>query len=147
MFGMFQKTLRTFYIAITESFLTSCISVRYGNSTAADHKHLQGVVKTAERIVWALLSSLQDIYHRVRRSLQRYKGPSPVPAHALCILLSSSMRHSRVRYRTSRLKDSFNSQSTAPAPLRHTLTHTLTHAKPCGHMVQGLNPQVASNFF
>ncbi|KAI3377757.1 hypothetical protein L3Q82_008899, partial [Scortum barcoo] len=32
---MSQRTQRTFYTTITESILTSCITVWYGNSTAA----------------------------------------------------------------------------------------------------------------
>ncbi|KAI3370122.1 hypothetical protein L3Q82_024915, partial [Scortum barcoo] len=47
---MSQRTQRTFYTAIIESILTSCITVWYGNSTAADRKRLQRVTGTAERV-------------------------------------------------------------------------------------------------
>ncbi|KAI3370880.1 hypothetical protein L3Q82_007140 [Scortum barcoo] len=50
-FGMSQRTQRTFYTAVIESILTSCITVWYGNSTAADCKRLQRAVRLAERIV------------------------------------------------------------------------------------------------
>ncbi|KAI3367589.1 hypothetical protein L3Q82_026435 [Scortum barcoo] len=61
---MSQRTQRTFYTAIIESILTSCITVWYGNSTAVDHKHLQRVVRTADKIIRVPLPSVQDIYHR-----------------------------------------------------------------------------------
>ncbi|KAI3356872.1 hypothetical protein L3Q82_003517 [Scortum barcoo] len=91
--GMSQRTQRTFYTAIIESILTSCITVWYGNSTAADCKRLQRVVRTAERIVQAPLPSLQDIYHcRVhRRACSIIRDPSH-PQHTLLSLLPSGRR-------------------------------------------------------
>ncbi|KAI3374281.1 hypothetical protein L3Q82_006130 [Scortum barcoo] len=76
-FGMSQRTQRTFYTAIIES-----VTVWYGNSTAADRKRLQRVVRTAERIVRAPLPSMQDIYHcRVLQHHQRL--------HLVSLLLTS----------------------------------------------------------
>ncbi len=45
----------------TESVLTSCITVWYGNCTAADHKTLQRTVNTTAKIIGALLPSILDI--------------------------------------------------------------------------------------
>ncbi|KAI3361641.1 hypothetical protein L3Q82_002006 [Scortum barcoo] len=83
-FGMSQRTQRTFYTAVIESILTSCITVWYGNSTAADRKRLQRAVRMAERIVWEPLPSLQDIYHhRVHRRACRIITDPSHPQHTL----------------------------------------------------------------
>ncbi|KAI3357183.1 hypothetical protein L3Q82_015644 [Scortum barcoo] len=81
-FGISQ---RTFYTAIIKSILTSWITVWYGNSTAADCKHLQRVLRMAEGIVWAPQPCLQDIYHRRvhRRACSIIRDPFPPPAHTL----------------------------------------------------------------
>ncbi|KAI3355628.1 hypothetical protein L3Q82_017917, partial [Scortum barcoo] len=72
-FGMSQRTQRTFYTAIIESILTSCIMEWYGNSTAADRKHLQRVVRAAGHLP---PQSPQE-------SLQHHQRPLPPPAHTL----------------------------------------------------------------
>ncbi|KAL0157257.1 hypothetical protein M9458_048503, partial [Cirrhinus mrigala] len=41
----------TFYRGTTESVLTSCITVWYGNCSAADRKTLQQTVNTAAKII------------------------------------------------------------------------------------------------
>ncbi|XP_058613140.1 uncharacterized protein LOC131528177 [Onychostoma macrolepis] len=54
--------LTTFYRGTTESVQTSCITVWYGNCTAADHKTLQRTVNTAAKIIGAPLPSILDIF-------------------------------------------------------------------------------------
>ncbi len=54
--------LTTFYRGTIESMLTSCITVWYGNCSAADHKTLQRTVNTAAKIIGAPLPSVLDIF-------------------------------------------------------------------------------------
>ncbi len=54
--------ITTFYRGTIESVLTSCITVWYGNCSAADRKTLQQTVNTAAKIIGALLPSILDIF-------------------------------------------------------------------------------------
>ncbi|KAL0152345.1 hypothetical protein M9458_052068 [Cirrhinus mrigala] len=54
--------LTTFYRGTIESVLTSCITVWYGNCSAADRKTLQRTVNTDAKIIGAPLPSLLDIF-------------------------------------------------------------------------------------
>ncbi len=54
--------LATFYRGTIESVLTSCITVWYGNCSAADRKTLQRTVNTAAKIIGAPLPSILDIF-------------------------------------------------------------------------------------
>ncbi len=54
--------LTTFYRGTIESVLTSCITVWYGNCSAADRKTLQRTVNTAAKIINAPLPSILDIF-------------------------------------------------------------------------------------
>ncbi len=66
--------------APSESVLTSCITVWYGNCSASDRKTLQRTVNTAAKIIGAPLPSILDIFH----------GPPPPP------LWTSKIRHSNI---------------------------------------------------
>ncbi|KAL0201056.1 hypothetical protein M9458_004243 [Cirrhinus mrigala] len=80
--------LTTFYRGTIESVLTSCITVRYGNCSAADCKTLQRTVNTAAKIIGAPLPSLLDIF------LARCSGKATSivkdPSHPPSIISSSS---------------------------------------------------------
>ncbi len=54
--------LTTFYRGTIESVLTSCITVWYGNCSAADRKTLQRTVNTAAKIIGVPLPSILDIF-------------------------------------------------------------------------------------
>ncbi|KAL0202443.1 hypothetical protein M9458_000461, partial [Cirrhinus mrigala] len=54
--------LTTFYRGTIESVLTSCITVWYGNCSAADRKTLQRTVNTAAKIICTSLPSIWDIF-------------------------------------------------------------------------------------
>ncbi len=54
--------LTPFYRGTIESVLTSCITVWYGNCSAADRKTLQRTVNTAAKIIGAPLPSILDIF-------------------------------------------------------------------------------------
>ncbi len=54
--------LTTFYRGTIESVLTSCITVWYGNCSAADRKTLQRTVNTAAKIIGAPLPSILDVF-------------------------------------------------------------------------------------
>ncbi|KAK3565148.1 hypothetical protein QTP86_000363 [Hemibagrus guttatus] len=89
-FDMSPKILNNFYSCVLESVLTNCITVWYGSTTVSDHKHLQRVVKTAEKIIRTPLSSLQAIYHcKVHRRAASILKDPPHPQHGLLTLLPS----------------------------------------------------------
>ncbi|KAK2899372.1 hypothetical protein Q8A73_012501 [Channa argus] len=60
-FGMSPKILSNFYSCVIESVLTNCITVWYSSTTVMDHKCLQRVVKTEQKITRPPLPSLQSI--------------------------------------------------------------------------------------
>ncbi len=80
----------------------------FGNSTAGKRKALQRVVRTARHIVGGELPSLQDIYtRRCIRKARRIIKDSSHPSDSLLSLLPSGRRLRSIRFRTSRLRDSF----------------------------------------
>ncbi|KAK3517000.1 hypothetical protein QTP70_029969, partial [Hemibagrus guttatus] len=54
--------LTTFYRGTIESVLSSCITAWFWNCTVLDHKTLQQIVRTAEKIIGVSLPSITDIY-------------------------------------------------------------------------------------
>ncbi len=82
--------LTTFYRGTIEGVLTTCITVWYGNCTAADRKTLQRRVNTATKIIGAPLLSILDIFlARCSRKKQQHREephpslPLPFPAPAI----------------------------------------------------------------
>ncbi len=90
--------LTTFYRGTIESVLTSCITVWYGNSSAADRKTLQQTVKTAAKIIAAPLPSILDIFlaRCSSKANSIVKDPTP-PSHSLFQLLPSGRRYRSIR--------------------------------------------------
>ncbi len=115
--------LTTFYRGTIESVLTSCITVWYGNSCAADRKTLQRTVNTAAKIIGAPLPSILDIFLTRCSSKAKSIVEDPThPSHSLFQLLPSGRRYRSIRARSARLLNSFfpqavralNSHQTAP---------------------------------
>ncbi len=100
--------LTTFYRGTIESVLTSCITVWYGNCSAADRKTLQRTVNTAAKIIGAPLPSILDIFlaRCSRKTNSIVKDPTH-PSHSLFQLLPSGRRYRRIRARSARLLNSF----------------------------------------
>ncbi len=104
--------LTTFYRGTIESVLTSCITVWYGNCSAADRKTLQLTVNTAAKIIGAPLPSIQNICLTQCSS----KAKSIVKdhthlSHSLFQLLPSGRRYRSIRARSARLLNSFFPQA------------------------------------
>ncbi|KAJ8283676.1 hypothetical protein COCON_G00025260 [Conger conger] len=77
------QPLTQVYRGLVESILTSGITVWYGNTTMAERKKLQRVIKTAERIIGSDLPSMDTIYtQRCRRRAQCILKDKH-PAHTL----------------------------------------------------------------
>ncbi len=111
-FGTSPSILRSFYTCTVESFLTSCITAWFGNSTAGNRRALQRVVRNARHIVGGELPSLQDIYTRqCTRKARRIIKDSSHPSHRLLSLLPSGRRLCSIQSRTSRLRNSFFPQA------------------------------------
>ncbi len=116
--------LTTFYRCTIESVLTSCITVWYGNCSAADRKTLQRTVNTAAKIIGAPLPSILDIFLTRCSSKTNSIVKDPThPSHSLFQLLPSGRRYRSIRARSTRLLNSFFPQavralnSDHPAPL------------------------------
>ncbi len=79
--------LTTFYRGTIESVLTSCITVWYGNCSAADRKTLQRTVNTAAKIIGAPLPSILDIFlaqcSSKATSITKDSLPQSLPALAI----------------------------------------------------------------
>ncbi|KAL0189784.1 hypothetical protein M9458_016883, partial [Cirrhinus mrigala] len=116
--------LTTFYRGTIESVLTSCITVWYGNCSAADRKTLQRTVNTAAKIIGAPLPSILDIFlaRCSSKASSIVKDPSH-PSHNLFQLLPSGRRYRSIKARSVRFLNSFFPQavrvlnSNLPAPL------------------------------
>ncbi|KAI2643798.1 hypothetical protein H4Q32_029977 [Labeo rohita] len=104
--------LTTFYRGTIESVLTSCITVWYGNCSAADRKTLQRTVNTAAKIIGAPLPSLLDIFlaRCSGKATSIVKDPTH-PSHHLFQLLPSGRRYRSIRARSARLLNSFFPQA------------------------------------
>lgn len=70
------------YRGLIESTLITGITDWYGNTTTAERKALQGVIKTAERITGTKLPSMDSVYmqrcHKRAENHQRLSPPSPL---------------------------------------------------------------------
>ncbi len=100
--------LTTFYRGTIESVLTSCITVWYGNCSAADRKTLQRTVNTAAKIIGAPLPSILDIFLARCSSKTNSIVKDPThPSHSLFQLLPSGRRYRSIRARSARLLNSF----------------------------------------
>ncbi len=131
--------LTTFYRGTIESVLTSCITVWYGNCSAADRKTLQRTVNTAAKIIGAPLPSILDIFLARCSSKTNSIVKDPThPSHSLFQLLPSGRRYRSIRARSARLLNSFFPQavralnSDHPAPLwnPHASPYLLKHGHP-----------------
>ncbi|KAI4894224.1 hypothetical protein NFI96_007333 [Prochilodus magdalenae] len=82
--------LTMFYRGTVESILSSCIIAWFGNHNASEHKTLQGIVRTAEKILGVSLPSVTDIHTTrcTRKALSIVKDPTH-PSHGLSSLLPS----------------------------------------------------------
>ncbi|XP_072100677.1 uncharacterized protein [Mobula birostris] len=102
------RILTDFYRRTIESILTNCLSVWYGNYPVSDHKALQQVVKTAQRIIGTQLPTIENIYHKccLGRAKSIIKDASH-PNHGLFTLLPSGKRYRSLRSHTSRYRKSF----------------------------------------
>ncbi len=134
--------LTTFYRGTIESVLTSCITVWYGNCSAADRKTLQRTVNTAAKIIGAPLPSILDIFLARCSSKTNSIVKDPThPSHSLFQLLPSGRRYRSIRARSARLLNNFFPQavralnSEHPAPLWNPIQnpYLLKHAPPSKH--------------
>ncbi|KAI5085655.1 gastrula zinc finger protein XlCGF28.1-like, partial [Silurus meridionalis] len=103
--------LVNFYRCAIEIILTSCVTVWYGSCSVAEHKALQRVVKTAQRITGTPLPVMDIQKKRCLRRARSILKDSSHPAHRLYSLLPSGRRFRCLRTRTSRLKNSFFSRA------------------------------------
>ncbi|KAI2647800.1 hypothetical protein H4Q32_031264 [Labeo rohita] len=101
--------LTTFYRGTIESVLTSCITVWYGNCSAADRKTLQWTVNTAAKIIGAPLPSILDIF--LARCSSKASSIVKDPSHNLFQLLPSGRRYQSIKACSARLLNSFFPQA------------------------------------
>ncbi len=104
--------LTTFYRGTIESVLTSCITVWYGNCSAADRKTLQRTVNTGAKIIGAPLLSILDIFLAQCSSKANSIVKDPThPSHSLFQLLPSGRWYRSIRARSARLLNSLFHQA------------------------------------
>ncbi len=101
--------LTTFYRGTLESVLTSCITVWYGNCSAANHKTLQWTVNTAAKIIGGPLPSILVIFlaRCSSKTNSIVKDPTHT-SHNLFQLLPSGRRYRSIKARSVRLLNSFS---------------------------------------
>ncbi len=110
-FNLPQVLLKQFYSAIIETVLCSSITVWFGSATKTDIRRLQRTVRTAERIIGAPLTILQELYtSRVRKRAKKVTLNPSHPAHSLFEPLPSGRRYRALSMKTARHKNSFHPQ-------------------------------------
>ncbi len=111
-FNLPQELLKQFYSAIIESVLCSSITVWFSSATKSDHRRLQRVVRTAERIIGTTLPILQELYlSRVSKRSGKITLDPSHPAHSLFELLPSGRRYRALSTRMARHRNSFFPQA------------------------------------
>ncbi len=132
-FNLPQVLLKQFYSAIIETVLCSSITVWFGSATKQDIRRLQRTVRTAERIIGAPLTILQELYtSRVRKRAKKVTLNPSHPAHSLFELLLSGRRYRALSTKTTRHKNSFFPQ--AISRLNNTTQPSIvTHNTPTTH--------------
>ena len=89
-FDMSPKTLTNFYRCTIESILSGCITAWYSNCTAYNHRALQRVVRSAQRITGGKVPALQDTDStRSHRKAKKSIKDNNYPSHCLITPLSS----------------------------------------------------------
>ncbi|KAK3523794.1 hypothetical protein QTP70_010036 [Hemibagrus guttatus] len=125
------KMLVNFYTAITESILTSSITVWFAAATARDKAKLQRVIHSAEKVIGCSLSSLQELYvSRSQRRAAKIAADPPHPGNELFRSLPSGKRLRSIRTRTSRHKNSFFPTASQPAEQCPTYPQKVLFANP-----------------
>ncbi len=110
--------------------LTSCITVWYGNCSAADRKTLQRTVNMAAKIIGAPLPSILDIFLARCSSKTNSIVKDPThPSHSLFQLLPSGRRYRSIRARSARLLTAFSPGCESPE-LRSPRPPLKPHANP-----------------
>ncbi len=103
-----QELLKQFYSAISESVLSTPITVWFSLATRSDLRRLRRVVRTAERIIGTNLSSLQELYSsRVSKRAGKITLDPSHPEHSLFELLPSGRHCRALSTRTTRHRNSF----------------------------------------
>ncbi len=98
------------YRGTFESVLTSCITVWYGNCSAADRKTLQQTVNIAAKIIGTPLTSILDIFIARCSSIVSWRT-STHPSHSLFQLLPSGRWYRSITARSARLLNRFSPQA------------------------------------
>ncbi len=110
-FNLPQVLPKQFYSAIIETVLCSSITVWFGSATKTDIRRLQRTVRTAERIIGAPLTILQELYtSRVMKRAKKVTLNPSHPAHSLFEPLPSGRRYRALSTKTARHKNSFHPQ-------------------------------------
>ncbi len=103
-----QELLKQFYSAIIESVLCTSITVWFNSATKSDHRRLQRVVRTAERIIGTPLPTLQELYlSKVSKRTGTITLDPSHPAHSLFELLPSGRRYRALSTRMTRHRNRF----------------------------------------
>ncbi len=139
--------LTTFYRGTIKSVLTTCITVWYGNCSAADRKTLQRTVNTAAKIIGAPLPSILDIFLAQCSSKTNSIVKDPThPSHNLFQLLPSGRRYRSSKLALSDCSTAFSPRlwelltpislsssetMNTPPPHTHTLIKTVDNLPKC----------------
>ena len=87
------KTLTNFYRCTIESILSGCITAWYSNCTAYNHRALQRVVRSAQRITGGNLPVLHDTYcTQCHRKAKKIIKDKPLPVHTATIQKARSVQ-------------------------------------------------------
>ena len=79
-----QKTISNFYRCTIENILSGCITAWYGNFRDRNHRALQRVVRSAQRITGGKLPALENTYStRCHRKDKKIIKDNNHPSHCL----------------------------------------------------------------
>lgn len=109
--------LNTFYRGTVESILSTCIITWFGKWTITDHKTLQWIVKTAEKIIGVSLLCHIHLHHSLHSKKSTITSDPTHPSLQLFTLLPSGRRYRSIRSDCRTVSSLESSDSSTPCQL------------------------------
>ena len=110
-FNVSQERLITFYSAIIQSVLCTSTTVWFGSVTTQDRYRLQRPVRSAEKIIWAGLPSIYDLFSPGSGNRQETSLQTPHTLHTNFSNFSPLEGMTELCAKTTHHRDSFFPQA------------------------------------
>ena len=107
-FKVHKEIMQLFHRSLIESVMSYAIIVWFNQLTVKERQKLQRIIRRAEKITGADLSSLEQVYHfHLSRKATAVMKDTTHPLHSYFVLAKSGRRLLSLQSRTNRLANSF----------------------------------------